>query len=75
MARSILLDKKRLLPVAAYLNGEFGETGIFVGVPAVLGKAGVEKVIEVDMTPEEKDAFIKSAQAVKDLVKEVDRFL
>jgi len=75
MARSILLDKKRLLPVAAYLNGEFGETGIFVGVPAVLGKAGVEKVIEVDMTPEEKDAFIKSAQAVKELVNEVDRFL
>ena len=43
MARSILCDKKRLLPVAAYLNGEYGEKGIFVGVPAILGESGVEK--------------------------------
>ncbi|MGC8658455.1 MAG: malate dehydrogenase, partial [Desulfomonilaceae bacterium] len=75
MARSILLDKKRLLPVAAYLNGEYGETGIFVGVPAILGERGVEKVVEVEMTPDENNAFKKSTQAVKDLVKEVDRFL
>lgn len=75
MARSILLDKKRLLPVAAYLEGEYGEKGIFVGVPAILGAAGVERVVEVDLTSDESLAFKRSAQAVKDLVKEVDRFL
>ena len=75
MARSVLLDKKRLLPVAAYLEGEYGEKGIFVGVPAILGAAGVEKVVEVDLTRDESQAFKRSAQAVKDLVKEVDRFL
>jgi len=75
MARSILLDKKRLLPVAAYLEGEYGEKGIFVGVPAILGAAGVERVVEVDLTSDESLAFKRSAQAVKDLVTEVDRFL
>ena len=75
MARSILLDKKRLLPVAAYLNGEYGEKGIFVGVPVILGESGVEKVVEVELSPDEISGFKKSAQAVKELVKEVDRFL
>lgn len=75
MARSILLDKKRLLPVAAYLNGEYGYTGIFVGVPAILGENGVEKVIEIELSPEEKAAFEKSVEAVKGLVKEVDVLL
>ncbi len=75
MARSILLDKKRLLPVAAYLNGEYGEKGIFVGVPAILGESGVEKVVEVELSPDEMSGFKKSAQAVKELVKEIDRFL
>lgn len=75
MAKSVLQDKKRLLPVAAYLNGEYGETGIFVGVPAVLGASGVEKVIEVDLAAAEKTAFQKSVDAVKGLVVEVDRFL
>lgn len=75
MARSVLLDKKRLLPVAAYLDGEYGEKGIFVGVPAILGEKGVEKVVEVELTESEAKAFGESAKAVKDLVKEVDRFL
>jgi malate dehydrogenase len=75
MAKSILLDKKRLLPVAAFLDGEFGEKGIFVGVPAILGANGVERVVEVELNPEEKTAFVKSAEAVKELVKEVDRLL
>ena len=66
MVRSILLDKKRLLPVAAYLDGEFGEKGIFVGVPAILGSEGVERVIEVELTPEEQAAFGKSVEAVKE---------
>lgn len=75
MAKSILLDKKRLLPVAAYLDGEFGEKGIFVGVPAILGSKGVEKVVDLDLSPEEQAAFKKSADAVKGLVKEVDALL
>ncbi len=75
MAKSVLADKKRLLPVAAYLDGEYGHTGLFVGVPAVLGSAGVEKVVEVDLSPEEKTLFEKSVAAVKGLVVEVDRFL
>lgn len=75
MAKSVLADKKRMLPVAAYLDGEYGHTGLFVGVPAVLGSAGVEKVVEVDLSPEEKTLFEKSVAAVKGLVVEVDRFL
>ncbi len=75
MGRSVLLDKKRLLPVAAYLDGEFGEKGVFVGVPAILGSEGVEKVVELELTREEKEAFEKSVNAVRDLVKDVDRML
>jgi malate dehydrogenase len=75
MARSILLDKKRLLPVAAYLDGEFGEKGIFVGVPAILGSAGVERVVELELNTEEQEAFDRSVEAVKTLVKEVDQLL
>ncbi len=75
MAKSVLFDKKRLLPVAAYLDGEFGETGIFVGVPAILGAAGVERVVEIDLSPEEQAGFTKSVEAVRGLVKEVDNML
>ena len=75
MTRSILLDKKRVLPVAAYLDGEYGEKGIFVGVPAILGYHGVEKVIEIDLLPAEQEAFKKSVGAVRNLVKEVDSLL
>ncbi len=75
MAKSIVRDKKRLLPVAAYLDGEFNEKGIFVGVPAILGAAGVEKVVELELTPEEHEAFEKSTEAVRSLVKEVDQLL
>jgi malate dehydrogenase len=75
MARSVLLDKKRLLPVAAYLDGEFGEHGVFVGVPAILGAAGIEKVVELELLPEEKEAFGKSVAAVRSLMKDVDAML
>jgi malate dehydrogenase len=75
MIRSILLDKKRLLPVAAYLDGEFGERGIFVGVPAILGANGVERVVELELDAEERAAFNKSVEAVKGLVREVDKLL
>ncbi len=75
MAKSILLDKKRLLPVAAYLDGEFGEKGIFVGVPAILGSKGVERVVELELDSQEAEAFAKSVDAVKALVKDVDKLL
>jgi malate dehydrogenase len=68
MAEAILKDQKRILPCAAYCDKEYGVGGYYVGVPVLLGANGVEKVIEVQMTPEEKAAFDKSAQAVRDLV-------
>lgn len=75
MARSILLDKKRLLPCAAYLDGELNERGVFVGVPAVLGASGVERVVDLELTAEEREAFTKSVAAVRSLVEEVDEML
>ncbi len=75
MAKSILLDKKRVLPVAAYLDGEFNEKGIFVGVPAILGSVGVERVVELELTSEEQEAFDKSVEAVRALVIDVDKIL
>jgi malate dehydrogenase len=75
MAKSVLLDKKRLLPVAAYLKGEFNENGIFVGVPAILGAGGVEKVVELELTPEEQAEFGKSVAAVRSLVADVDKMM
>jgi malate dehydrogenase len=68
MAESILKDQKRILPCAAYLEGEYGINGLYVGVPVVLGAKGVEKIIEVKLTAEEKAALDKSAASVKELV-------
>jgi malate dehydrogenase len=75
MARSILLDKKRLLPCAAYLNGEYGQTGLFVGVPAILGERGVERVIELELTDTEHGYFQKSVDSVRTLMAQVDDLL
>ena len=69
MAESILKDKKRILPCAAYCDKEYGVGGYFVGVPVILGKDGVEKVIEIKLLPDEKAAFDKSVEAVRGLVK------
>lgn len=66
MAEAILKDKKRVLPAIAYLNGEYGETNIYAGVPVVLGADGVERVIEIDLTPDEHAAFVRSVQSVRD---------
>ena len=66
---SIILDKKRILPCSTHLEGEYGIKGVFVGVPVKLGKGGIEKIIEVKLTPEESAALKKSADAVMDLVK------
>jgi len=71
MAESILKDKKRILPCAAYCDKEYGVGGYFVGVPAKLGKDGVEEIIEIKMLPEEKSAFDASVAAVRKLVKEL----
>ena len=68
MVEAILLDRKRVLPCAVLLKGEFGVDGLFVGVPIVLGRAGLERVFEIDLTAEERDAFQRSASAVKELV-------
>ncbi|MDP8224229.1 MAG: malate dehydrogenase [Candidatus Lernaella stagnicola] len=68
MAKAILKDKKRILPCAAYLEGEYGYEGIFLGVPVLLGAKGVEKIIEVKLTEEEKEALDRSAAAVRELV-------
>jgi malate dehydrogenase len=68
MAEAYLLDKRRVLPCAVQLNGEYGLHDMYVGVPAVIGANGVEKIIEVEFLPEEKAMFDKSCNAVKDLV-------
>jgi malate dehydrogenase len=68
MVEAILKDKKKILPCAAYLEGEYGLHGLFVGVPCKLGTRGIEQVIEIKLTPEERTALEKSAGAVKELV-------
>jgi malate dehydrogenase len=69
MAEAILKDKKKIVPCAAYLQGEYGINGLFVGVPCKLGAKGLEQIIEIKLTPEEQTALEKSAGAVKELVK------
>ncbi|HWG58723.1 MAG TPA: malate dehydrogenase [Candidatus Acidoferrales bacterium] len=68
MVAAILKDKKKILPCAAYLEGEYGIRGLFVGVPVKLGARGVEQVIEIKLAPEEKAALDKSAASVRELV-------
>jgi malate dehydrogenase len=68
MVEAILKDKKKILPCAAYLNGEYGIHGLFVGVPVKLGAKGIEQIIEIKLTAEEKTALDKSAAAVKELI-------
>jgi malate dehydrogenase len=69
MVEAVVRDKKRLIPCAAYCDKEYGVGGYFVGVPVVLGAGGVERVVELRLTKEEKTAFGKSVDAVKELVK------
>src|SRR5437763_5665716 len=71
MAESIIRDKKRILPCAAYCDKEYGVGGYFVGVPCVLGSDGVDKIIEIDMDANEKEMFQSSVEHVKELVKSV----
>ncbi|MFY9691306.1 MAG: malate dehydrogenase, partial [Candidatus Acidiferrales bacterium] len=68
MVEAILKDKKKILPCAVYLEGEYGINGLFVGVPVKLGAKGVEQIIEIKLTPEEKAALDKSSASVRELV-------
>src|ERR1700694_895065 len=68
MVEAILKDKKKILPCAAYLDGQYGVKGLYVGVPVKLGRSGVEQIIEITLTRDEQAAFDKSAAAVRELV-------
>ncbi len=68
MAEAYLKDQKRVLPCAAYCNGEYGVDGMYVGVPVLIGAGGVEKVVEIELSEEEKAGFDKSVNAVKGLI-------
>ena len=68
MAEAYLLDKKRVLPCAAYLTGEYGQKDMYVGVPVVIGGNGIERIVEIKLNPAEQAAFDKSCAAVRELV-------
>ena len=75
MAESFLLDKKRVLPCAALLNGEYGVKDLYVGVPVVIGAGGIERIVEIEMNAEEKAAFDKSCAAVRELVEAAKKLI
>ncbi len=75
MADAFLKDKKRVMPAAAYLNGEYGLKGMYVGVPVVIGAGGIEKIVEINLNPDEKKAFDTSVAAVKKLIDESQAIL
>lgn len=70
MAESYLFDRKRVLPVAAHLNGEYGVKGLYIGVPVIIGKEGVEKIVEIKLNTSELTMFNRSVEAVKKLIEE-----
>jgi malate dehydrogenase len=72
MVESIVRDERRLIPAAAYLQGEYGYSDIFLGVPILLGKNGVEKIIEIELSEQEKNALDRSAEAVKAGIRSLD---
>jgi malate dehydrogenase len=75
MADAYLKDKKRLLPCAAFLSGQYGVNGIYVGVPVILGAGGVEKIVEIELSAEERVMFDHSVNAVKELVEVTKRLM
>ncbi len=75
MAEAYLKDKRRVLPCAAHLSGQYGVSGIYVGVPVIIGAAGVEKIVEIELNSEEKAMFDHSVSAVKELVEVTKQFL
>ncbi len=75
MVEAYMLDRKEVLPCAAYLEGEYGVKGLYAGVPVVIGAGGVERVLEIDLTADEKAAFEKSVGHVRELVEAMDKVL
>jgi len=73
MAESILKDKKKILPCAALLDGEYGISNLFIGVPVKLGSSGIEEIIEITLTEDEQKALNNSANAVQELVETLDK--
>src|SRR5207342_452962 len=68
MAESYLRDKKRVLPCAAYVDGKYGLKDLYVGVPVVIGNKGVERIVELELTKEEREMFDKSVESVRGLI-------
>jgi len=75
MAEAIIFDKRKIIPVCTKLEGQYGVNGLFLGVPAIVGANGIEEVIELDLTDEEKEAFANSVNAVSKTCGEVDQML
>jgi malate dehydrogenase len=75
MAESYLKDKKRVLPCAAYLTGEYGIKDMYIGVPVVIGAGGIERIVEIELNATEKAAFDKSCAAVKELVEAAKKLI
>jgi malate dehydrogenase len=75
MAESILKDRKKILPCAAYLEGEYGISGLFIGVPVKLGISGIEEIVEITLTEDERAALNKSADAVQGLVDDLKKLM
>jgi malate dehydrogenase len=75
MVEAFMLDRKEVLPCAAFLEGEYGVAGLYAGVPVVIGAGGVEKIIEIDLTSAEKQAFAASVAHVRELVDAMDKVL
>jgi malate dehydrogenase len=73
MVDAIVLDKKRILPCAAFLTGQYGIKNLYVGVPVKLGAGGIEQIMEIKLTADEKRALRKSARSVNSLVKDMAR--
>ena len=71
MAEAIVNDQKRILPCAAWLQGEYGMKDLFLGVPCKIGRGGLERVLEVELTADERAALAKSAEAVRELMRAV----
>ena len=72
MVEAILLDRHLIIPASAYLQGEYGQTGIFFGVPVQLGRSGLERIIEYELTDEERQALERSASHVRDTIADLD---
>jgi len=71
MAEAYIKDKKKVLPCASYLDGEYGVKDLYVGVPVIIGKRGVEKIIEIKFNSTEKEMFQKSVDAVRKLTQDL----